>query len=113
MIRRKQNKYGAVKQTVNGYSYHSKKEAAYRIELDKRLLAGEIKEIINQYPLRLYVNGKKICNYYIDFCCILPDGSKELIEVKGMETQVWRLKWKLTEALLDEIEPNAKLILVK
>ena len=36
-----------------------------------------------------------------------------VVEVKGFETDVWRLKWKLTEALLDELEPNAKLILVK
>ena len=111
-IRKKQNKYGAVKQTFKGRSYHSKKEAAYAQTLELRKLAGEITEIIPQYPLRLYVNGKKICNYFIDFCCILKDGSKELIEVKGFQTDVWRLKWKLTEALLEEIEPDAKLILV-
>lgn len=108
-----QNKYGAVKQTFNGRSYHSKKEAAYAQELELRRLAGEITEIIPQYPLRIYVNGKKICNYFIDFKVIHADESVELIEVKGFETDVWRLKWKLTEALLDEIEPGAKLTLVK
>jgi hypothetical protein len=36
-----------------------------------------------------------------------------LIEVKGFETDLWRIKWLLTEALLDEIEPDAKLVLVK
>ena len=64
-------------------------------------------------PLRLYVNEKKICNYFIDFKITLADNTVELIEVKGFETDVWRLKWKLTEALLEEIEPGAKLILVK
>ena len=108
-----QNKYGAVKQTFKGRSYHSKKEAAYAQELELRRLAGEITEIIPQYPLRIYVNGKKICNYFIDFKVIHADESVELIEVKGFETDVWRLKWKLTEALLDEIEPGAKLTLVK
>lgn len=107
------NKYKAVKQTFNGRSYHSKKEAAFAQELHLRKLAGEITEIIPQYPLRLYVNGKKICNYFMDFKVIYPDESVELIEVKGFETDVWRLKWKLTEALLDELEPNAKLVLVK
>jgi len=111
--KRYQNKYGAVKQTYNGRSYHSKKEAAYAMELHMRELAGEITEIIPQYPLRLYVNGKKICNYYMDFKITLADGTVELIEVKGFETDVWRLKWKLTEALLEELEPNAKLVLVK
>jgi hypothetical protein len=56
------NKYKAVKQTFNGRSYHSKKEAAFAQELHLRKLAGEITDIIPQYPLRLYVNEKKICN---------------------------------------------------
>lgn len=112
-VKRYQNKYGAVKQTFNGRSYHSKKEAAYAQQLHLRQLAGEITEILPQYPLRLYVNEKKICNYLIDFKITLADNTVELIEVKGFETDVWRLKWKLTEALLEEIEPGAKLILVK
>ncbi len=107
------NKYKAVKQTFNGRTYHSKKEARYAQELEIRKLAGEIKEIIPQYKLELYVKEKKICNYYMDFKVILPDDSIELIEVKGFATDLWRLKWKLTEALLDELEPNAKLILVQ
>ena len=82
------NKYKAVKQTFNGRSYHSKKEAAFAQELHLRKLAGEINEIIPQYPLRLYVNGKKICNYFIDFKITLADGSVELIEVKGFETPI-------------------------
>jgi len=116
MIKRvyqKRNKYKAVKQMFNGRLYHSKKEAAFAQELHLRKLAGEITDIIPQYPLRLYVNEKKICNYFIDFKVVYPDNSIELIEVKGFETDIWRLKWKLTEALLDEIEPNAKLVLVK
>ena len=107
------NKYGAVKQTYNGRSYHSRKEAAYAQELDWRLKAGEIIEIIPQYKLELYVKGIKICNYYMDFKVILPDESVELIEVKGFPTALWKLKWKLTEALLEELDPNAKLILVQ
>ena len=107
------NKYKAVKQTFNGRSYHSKKEAEYAKTLHLRKLAGEVTEILPQYPLRLYVNGKKICNYFIDFKITLSDGTVQLIEVKGFETALWRLKWKLTEALLDEIEPGSELVLVK
>ena len=107
------NKYKAVKQTFNGRSYHSKKEAEYAQQLHLRKLAGEITEIIPQYPLRLYVKDKKICNYFIDFKITLADGTVQLIEVKGFETALWRLKWKLTEALLDELEPGAELVLVK
>lgn len=107
------NKYKAVKQTFNGRSYHSKKESRYAQTLHLRKLAGEIKEIIPQYKLELYVKGMKICNYFIDFKVILPDDRVQLIEVKGFSTDLWRLKWKMTEALLEELEPNAELILVQ
>ena len=110
---KKSNKYNSVFQTYNGHSYHSKKEANYAYTLDIRKKAGEIKDIIPQFKLEIYVKGKKICNYYVDFKVVLPDGLVEFHEVKGFETNLWRLKWKLTQALLEEIEPNSKLILVK
>ena len=113
MIEKRYNKYKAEKQTFGGRSYHSKKEADYAANLEWRKRAGEIKEIIPQYKLDIRVNGKHITNYFIDFKIILADDTIELIEVKGFATDVWRLKWLLTEALLDEIEPGAKLVLVK
>ena len=77
--------------------------------------AGEIKEIIPQYKLELRVAGALICKYYIDFKVILSDESVELHEVKGFETGLWKLKWKLAEALIKDgdLEPGAKLILWK
>ena len=113
------NKFRAVKQTFNGRTYHSKKEAAYAQQLELRKLAGEIKHIKPQHKLPLYVNGKLICNYYIDFKVTLTDDSIELIEVKGFSTDLFRVKWKLTEALLyaGQIEGEnpdiTKLILVR
>ena len=113
MIEKRYNKYKAQKQTFRGRSYHSKKEADYAANLEWRKKAGEIKEIIPQYKLDIRVNDKHITNYFIDFKVVLSDNTIELIEVKGFETDVWRLKWRLTEALLDKIEPGAKLVLVK
>jgi len=113
MIEKRYNKYKAEKQTFGGRSYHSKKEADYAVQLAWRKKAGEIKEVIPQYKLDIRVNGKHITNYFIDFKVVLADDTVELIEVKGFETDLWRLKWRLTEALLDEIEPNAKLVLIK
>ena len=107
------SKYKNVKQTYNGYSYHSKKEAQHAAHLDWLIKAGEVKEWTRQHPLRLYVNGKNICNYFIDFRVEKTDGTIELHEVKGFETDTWRLKWKLAHALIDEIEEGAKLVLIK
>ena len=109
----RRNKYNAVKQHYGDSHYHSKFEASYAQDLDWRLKAKEIKSWERQVKLSLNVNGKHICNYYIDFKIIHNDNSVELIEVKGFSTDVWRLKWKLCEALIDEIEPGAKLTIVK
>jgi hypothetical protein len=113
MFEKRRSKYGSTKQTFNGRSYDSILEANYASQLETRKMAGEILEIFPQYKLDLRVNGLHITNYFIDFKVVLSDNSVELIEVKGFETDVWRLKWRLTQALLEEIEPGAKLILVK
>ena len=109
----RKNKYNNRGQEYNGRYYHSKKEAQYAETLDWRIKAGEIKEVIPQYKLELIVNGMNICKYYVDFKCIMADDSIEFHEVKGFETEVWRLKWKLTEALINEIEPGAELLVIK
>lgn len=107
------NKFNAKSQNYNGKWYHSKKEASYAETLDWRQKAGEIKEIIPQYKISLDVNGKHITNYYCDFKIILPNGSIEFHEVKGFLTDVSRLKLLLFEALINEIEPGAELIVIK
>lgn len=109
----KRNKYGAKSTQYGGVYYHSKFEAAYAKELDWRLKAKDIKSWERQVKISLDVNGKHICNYFIDFKVIHNDDSVEYVEVKGFETDVWRLKWKLFEAIFNEIEPGAVLSIVK
>lgn len=110
---RKKGKYGNKSQTYNGRTYHSIREANHAEELDWRIKAGEIKEVIPQFKIELRVNEVHICNYFIDFKVILKDGSTEYHEVKGFETDVWRLKWKLFEALIDEIDKGSQLLIIK
>jgi hypothetical protein len=93
----------------NGRSYDSIREANHAEELDWRIKAKEIKEVIPQHKIPLVVDGRHIAYYYIDFKVIKTDGDVEYHEVKGFETEVWRLKWKLTEALY----PDYNLILIK
>lgn len=107
---RRGNKYGAKKKEYNGKLYMSKGEAGYAQELELRRKAGEILEITPQYRLSLDVNGYHICNYIVDFKCVMADGSIELHEYKGFETDLWRFKWKLAEALYGE---KYKLIVIK
>lgn len=107
------NKYGAKSSIYNGISYHSKKEAGRAQELDLLKKAGEIKDWERQHKIDLKVNGYHICNYYIDFKVTHNNGDIELEEVKGFETEVWRLKWKLTEAILSKENPEIKLTVIR
>lgn len=107
------SKYGNNSQVYNGRRYDSKREAAYAMDLDWRLKAGEIKEVIPQYKIDLRVNGRHITNYYVDFKIINADGSVTFAEVKGMVLPLWQIKWALLEALIDEVEPGAELLVIK
>lgn len=101
-VQRYKSKYGNKKQEFNGRLYGSKLEAFYAKQLDTAKKGKAIKDFTPQFKLPLYVNEYFIANYYVDFMVENNDGSKELWEIKGFETEVWRLKWKLTEALYGE-----------
>lgn len=106
------SKFSNVKTAGAGGLYHSKLEQRYGAELDLRKRAGDIKEWERQVRISLDVNGAHICNYYIDFVITHNDGTKEYVEVKGFETDTWRLKWKLFEALYQS-KPGVRLTIVK
>lgn len=96
------NKYGATKANFQGIQYHSKREAREARDLEMQRRAGEFSYVKRQVRISLDVNGYHICNYIVDFEIGYPDGTIEYREVKGFETDVWRLKWKLFEALYSE-----------
>ncbi len=109
IFKNKGNKYNAKTSTYNGRHYDSKLEAGYAMELDWMLKAKIIKEWIPQYKMDLRVNDYHIANYYIDFMVIYPDGKVEYHEVKGYETPVWKLKWKMAMAIYGK----EKFVLIK
>jgi hypothetical protein len=97
----KQNKYKNIKQVYNDIRYDSKKEAARAAELDLLLKAKESKRWERQVTLPLFFNDYKICGYRIDFVIWDKNDTIILEEVKGFQTDVWRLKKKLLEAILE------------
>jgi len=109
IYKNKGNKYNAKTSTYDGRHYDSKLEAGYAMELDWMLKAGVIKEWIPQFKLDLRINDVHIANYYVDFKVIYPDGRIEFAEVKGYETPVWKLKWKMAIAIYDK----NKFVLIK
>ena len=95
----RKNKYNSKRTKYNDRYYDSTLEAAYAEDLDWRIKAREIKEVIPQFKISIDINNVHIANYYMDFKVELPDGRIEMHEVKGMETPIWRMKWRLAKAL--------------
>ncbi len=110
---RTKNKYHNVTTEYNGIKYDSKLEAKTAQELDWRLKAKDIKEWKRQVKIPLKVNGVLICNYYVDFFYIDKNDTHVFLEVKGVELPLWKLKWKLFTALINEIDMGAELIILK
>lgn len=88
----------AVDRTVNGRVYHSKAEARTAVELDMALKAGAIALVTPQVRYPIVVNGAFVCNVVVDFEILHNDGSLEALEVKGFETELYKLKAKLLRA---------------
>ncbi len=86
----------------------SKFEAGKAQELELLKRAGEIADFKEQVKIPLVVNGLVVCDYWIDFVITHNDNSIEYCETKGFATDVWKLKWKLFEALYSG-DPNVKL----
>jgi hypothetical protein len=83
------NKFGATR--TNGYS--SKREAAYAANLAEMKANGEVLDWLEQVPVRLPGSTR----YVIDFEVFMADGSVKFVEVKGVQTESWRIKMRLLE----------------
>ncbi len=94
------------------FGWDSKFERGVGEDLELRKLAGEIVDIKRQVAIRLEVNGYLVATYKIDFIVEHNDGHLELIEAKGFATADWKLKWKLLEALHQDIYPGSELTII-
>jgi hypothetical protein len=96
------SKYGNLKTEYNGVIFHSKKEAAYAQQLDfLKKVKGVNDRVVDydmQVPFQVVLNGIKICKYLADFKVRYADGRTEIVDVKGVKTQTYRLKKRLVEA---------------
>ena len=90
--------------TYAGRVYHSKSEAKYAFELDALKAAGRIKDWTPQVAREIVVEGVKICKVVIDFEVIPIAGKPWYIEVKGVESEVYKLKRKLLRACFPDLD---------
>ena len=115
------HKYRAIKTTVDGKTFDSKKEAKRYTELKLLEKTGMITHLELQPTYQITVNGVDICKYRADFRYltvraedkeqytnskgewIVPtqtgDPEGQIVEdIKGFKTPLYRLKKKLVEA---------------
>ena len=95
------NKFKAEKTTIDDITFDSKLEARYYKHLKLLEKAGEISNLQRQIPFELqpaYTDnaGKKIrpIKYVADFVFTRGD-EKVVVDVKGVQTNEFKLKWKL------------------
>jgi len=106
------SKYNNQKTIVDGIKFDSKKEAEYYCQLKLLKQAGKIKDYRLQprYELQpaFEKNGKKYraITYIADFAIINNDGTTEVVDIKGVETQVFKIKKKLFEYMYPDLKLN-------
>ena len=97
------NKYNARKVTIDGITFDSQSEGRYYQHLLGLMESGVVESFEMQKPYTLLdkfphpKTGKTIraIKYVPDFEVIYTDGRVEVVDVKGMRTDVFRMKCKL------------------
>lgn len=95
------NKYGAKKTWKDNILFDSKLESSIYEQLKILQQAGQISDLELQKEFTLNVNGKQICIYIADFVFKVKD-KIVVADAKGVLTDVFKLKWKLIQALHPE-----------
>ena len=93
----KRSKYGNRRVWVDGIPFDSQKEADYYCGLKLRVKAGEIDGFV--YHGKIVVSEgegqeRRAALYEPDFIVLYPGRRYEIIDTKGVETQVFKLKIK-------------------
>src|SRR5204863_9843199 len=98
----KRSKYGAVKTTVDGIVFDSKREANAWAQLRMREKAGQITDLQRQVPFDLFCptpgDDEVVCRYFADFTYrdVVAGRPMQLhvVDAKGKRTAMYELKKK-------------------
>jgi len=103
MVNNRNNKFGAIRTTIDGITFASKAEATRYAELRLMVMGNIISELELQPKYPIVINGMKVCTYVGDFKYRNERGAIVIEDVKGMKTPVYKLKKKLMAAFGVEI----------
>jgi len=112
------NKFGAEKAEFKGKIYDSKFEASTAADLELRKRAGDIKDYDIQYMVESWAyreDGAKgfLVKHKVDFRIHHNDGSFELYESKGVETDDYKWRRKHLENIWLPLHPDHTYTVVK
>ena len=93
--RTKGHKYNAKATVIDGIRFDSAKEGRYYSQLKLRVQAGDVLFFLRQVPIHLPGQTRLV----VDFLEFHSDGTCHLVDVKGMQTEVFRLKKRQAEYL--------------
>ena len=88
------SKYGNQQTEVAGKKFDSKKEARFFLQLQQDPMVKSIRTQV-KYELIPKQKGERACSYKADFVVEYHDGRTVVYDVKGMKTDVYRIKRKL------------------
>lgn len=103
------SKYRSKKTTLDGHTFDSKAEGNYYLLLKEKQRIGEIQSFTLQprYTLqdkfRKNGNAYRKIEYVADFEVINLDRSIEVIDVKGVKTEAFKIKHKLFEKVYPDL----------
>ena len=102
----KKSKYRNRRVRVDGILFDSQKEADYYQELKLQLKAGNIKGFCRQpeFILQEGFGDIRPITYKPDFIVFHNDGSYEIVDIKGFETQEFKRTRKLFKAKFPRLE---------
>jgi hypothetical protein len=89
------HKFHAVQTECDGIKFSSKKEARYYQALKLRVAAGQVVFFLRQVPIHLPGGVKMV----VDFQEFLADGTVRFVDTKGVETESFKAKRRIVEAL--------------
>jgi hypothetical protein len=89
----RKNKFNAKKTKVDGYTFDSIKEAVRYKELKMLQDSGEVNFFLRQVPFDVGAGIK----YRLDFMVFWGDGTITCEDVKGVQTETFKIKKKLVE----------------
>lgn len=92
----RKSKYRSQKVELDGFHFDSKLEAKRYTELQLMVQACELVEVLVHTPT-IRLRGTSV-TYTLDFLCVAPDGSCWAEDVKGIQTQAWKVKWRISRA---------------